>query len=55
MNPSPEFPTAVSTRDAAAISRFEETDRDFLQLARRHDARELQFPTLISKILLETS
>ena len=53
MNAIPEFPTAVSTRDAAAISRFEETDREFLQLARHHDARELQFPTLISKTLLE--
>ena len=53
MNAIPEFPTAVSTRDAAAISRFEETDCEFLQLARHHDARELQFPTLISKALLE--
>jgi seryl-tRNA synthetase len=53
MNPSPEFPTAVSTRDAAAISRFEETDLQFLQLAQHHDARELQFPTLMSKTLLE--
>jgi seryl-tRNA synthetase len=53
MSTSPEFPTAVPTRNAAAINRFEETDREFLQLARCHDARELQFPTLISKILLE--
>ena len=53
MNPNLEFPTAVSTRDAEAINRFEEIDREFLQLARRHDARELQFPTLISKALLE--
>ena len=53
MNPNPEFPTAALLRDAAAISRFEEIDREFLQLARRHHARELQFPTLISKTLLE--
>ena len=53
MNATSEFPTAVLTRDAATIGRFEETDREFLQLARHHDARELQFPTLISKALLE--
>jgi hypothetical protein len=53
MNPNPEFPTAVSTRDADAINGFEEIDSEFLQLARRHDARELKFPTLISKALLE--
>jgi seryl-tRNA synthetase len=53
MNPNLEFPTAVSTRDAEAINGFEEIDSEFLQLARRHDARELQFPTLINKALLE--
>jgi hypothetical protein len=53
MNPNPEFPTAVSTRNAEAINRFEELDREFLELARTHNARELQFPTLISKALLE--
>jgi hypothetical protein len=53
MNPNPDFLTAVSTRDAEAINRFEEIDREFLQLARGHHARELQFPTLISKTLLE--
>lgn len=50
---NPEFPTAISTRDAEAINRFEEIDSEFLQLARGHGARELQFPTLISKTLLE--
>jgi hypothetical protein len=53
MNPNPDFQTAVSTRDAGAINCFEEIDREFLQLARGHHARELQFPTLISKTLLE--
>jgi hypothetical protein len=53
MNPNSDFLTAASTRDAEAINRFEEIDREFLQLARSHDARELQFPTLISKSLLE--
>jgi hypothetical protein len=53
MNPNLEFPTAGKTRDAKAINGFEEIDSEFLQLARRHDARELQFPTLINKALLE--
>jgi hypothetical protein len=53
MSPNPKFPTAAPLRDSAAISRFEQIDREFLQLARGHDARELQFPTLISKTLLE--
>ena len=53
MNPNSDFPTAASTRDAEAINRFEEIDREFLELARSHDARELQFPTLISKTVLE--
>ena len=46
---TPEFPTAVPPRDGEAISGFEEADCEFLELARRHGARELQFPTLISK------
>ena len=53
MNPNPEFPSAAPLRDAGAISRFEETDHAFIQLARRHGASELQFPTLINKTLLE--
>lgn len=53
MNPIPEFPTAAPLRDGAAISCFEEADREFLQIGQRHGARELQFPTLISKSLLE--
>jgi hypothetical protein len=53
MNPIPEFPTAAPLRDGAAISRFEEVDREFLQIGQRQGARELQFPTLISKSLLE--
>ena len=53
MNPILEFPTAAPLRDGAAISRFEEVDREFLQIGQRHDARELQFPTLIGKALLE--
>jgi hypothetical protein len=55
MNPNSDFLTAASTRDAEAINRFEEIDHEFLQLARNHDAHELQFPTLISKALLERS
>jgi hypothetical protein len=48
-----EFPSAVPPRNVEAISHFEETDREFVELARRHGAHELQFSTLISKALLE--